>query len=59
MFQVKDTRSRQKLSTANFADDPFDVTDGQRGFEVGQPGVDTRLGRHDRRWSGVRWCGVM
>ena len=40
---MKETRSRQKLSTANIADDALDVADGQGGLEVGEPGVDASL----------------
>ena len=44
MFQVNATRSRQKLSVANLRDHTLDVTGGQCGLEVGQPGVDPLLG---------------
>ena len=36
------------------ADDPLDVTDGQRRLEVGQPGVDALLRRH----CGVVWASM-
>ena len=55
MFQVNATRSRQKLSVANFGDRAVDVADGQGGLEVGQPGVDPFLRGHGVR-SGSKVC---
>ncbi len=44
MFQVKDTRSRQKLSVAKWLAALLDVTSRQRTLERRQPSIGASLG---------------